>query len=157
MYSQIAANKRKTVILIIGFMLFLTGLSWIFAQYIGEPSITLGVLVGAGIYALITYFMASKMATAMNGAHLIEKRDNPRLYRVVENLAITEGLPTPKIYVMDESSLNAFATGRDPNHAIVGVTTGLLDTLEDNELEGVLAHELGHIKNYDIRVSLVAF
>jgi heat shock protein HtpX len=97
------------------------------------------------------------MALAFNGAKQIQKKDNPRLYRIVENLAITEGLPTPKIYVMHDPAMNAFATGRDPKHAAVCATTGLLDKLEDNELEGVMAHELGHVKNYDIRVSMFAF
>lgn len=157
MYSQIAGNKRKTVLLILFFIGVITALSWLFAQYTGNPSITLAVLIGASIYALISYFAAAKMAIAMNGAHQIEKRDNPRLYRIVENLSITNGLPMPKVYIMDDPGLNAFATGRDPNHSIVAATTGLINTLDDQELEGVMAHEMGHVKNYDIRVSLTAF
>ncbi len=157
MYNQIAANKRKSLALIFGFVIFITGLSWLFATYTGRPSLTIAVLIGAIVYVLITYFSAAKMAVALNGAHQIEKRDNPRLYRVVENIAITNGMPMPKVYIMDDPAPNAFATGRDPNHAIVATTTGLLDIMDDSELEGVIAHELGHVKNYDIRVSMVAF
>jgi len=97
------------------------------------------------------------MALAINGAQRIEKRDNPQVYRIVENLSITEGIPMPKVYVMEEAAANAFATGRNPNSASVCVTTGLLNVLTDSELEGVLAHEMGHIKNYDIRVNIAAF
>jgi heat shock protein HtpX len=97
------------------------------------------------------------MALAVNGAHQIEKKDNPRLWRIVENLAITEGLPMPKVYIMDDPAPNAFATGRDPNHASVAATTGIIDLMSDTELEGVMAHEMGHVKNYDIRVSMIAF
>lgn len=157
MYSQIAANKRKTVLLMLFFVGLVAGLGWLFGQYSGEPAITPYVLVGAAIYALFSYFIGSKMAMALNGANQIEKKDNPRLWRIVENLAITNGMPMPKVYVIDDRAPNAFATGRDPSHAIVGVTTGLLDVMDDSELEGVMAHELGHVKNYDIRVSMIAF
>ncbi|OGL29412.1 hypothetical protein A3D14_03280 [Candidatus Saccharibacteria bacterium RIFCSPHIGHO2_02_FULL_47_12] len=158
MYSEIAANKRKTVVIMLLFVAVAAGLGWLLTQFLeGPPVMTIYVLIGAAVYTLISYFMASKMAMGLNGAHPIKKKDNPRLYRIVENLAITEGLPTPKIYVIDDPALNAFATGRNPRKAIVGVTTGLLGALEDAELEGVMAHELGHVKNYDIRVSLVAF
>jgi len=109
------------------------------------------------VYLLWSYFAASKAVLALNGAKQIEKRDNPRLYRIVENLAITEGMPTPKVYIIDDPALNAFATGRDPAHASVCATTGILAALNDQELQGVMAHELGHIKNYDIRVSVIAF
>lgn len=158
MYSEIASNKRKTVFIMIGFIVFIGLLAWLFAEIFGfTPYLTIGVLVGSIVYALFGYYTGSKIALAINGAKEIEKKDNPRLWRMVENLAITEGLPMPKVYVMDDPALNAFATGRDPNHAVVCATTGILDALEDNELEGVLAHELGHIKNYDIRVSMIAF
>jgi heat shock protein HtpX len=97
------------------------------------------------------------MSLAVNGAHEIKKSDNPRLWNIVENLSITDGLPMPKVYIMDDPAPNAFATGRDPNHAAVCATTGLLDIMSDTELQGVMAHEMGHVKNYDIRVSMVAF
>lgn len=162
MYSQIAANKRKTYFIFFVFLAMILGLSWLVSFFLSPdttftPVITIGFFIGSIIYALITYFAGAKMATAANGAKEIQKRDNPRLYRIVENLAITEGLPMPKVYIMDDPALNAFATGRDPKHAIVCATTGLLEALDDNELEGVMAHELGHVKNYDIRVSMFAF
>ena len=157
MYSQIASNKRKTVLIMFLFVLLVGGVGWVFGEYVGSPTITPFVLAGAGVYVLISYISGAKMALALNGAHEIVKRDNPRLYRIVENLAITEGLPMPRVYIMDDKALNAFATGRDPNHGVIAVTSGLLEVMDDHELEGVLAHELSHIKNYDIRVSLVAF
>lgn len=157
MYKQIAGNKRKTFFLMILFVALVAGLGWLFALYWGDPSITAYVLIGAVVYILFSYYSSSKLSLAVNGAQEIQKRDNPRLFRVVENLAITDGLPMPKVYVIEDSALNAFATGRDPRHASVAITTGLLDALDDQELEGVMAHELGHVKNYDIRVSMIAF
>lgn len=158
MYKEIAANKRKTLYIMATFVLFVGAIAWVVGRFIGDtPYITIGALIGSLVYAVFCYFSGSRMALAVNGAHEITKRDNPRLYRLVENLAITEGLPVPKVYVMDDSALNAFATGRNPQHSVVCVTTGLLKAMDDQELEGVLAHELGHIKNYDIRVSMIAF
>ncbi len=157
MYSQIATNKRKTVIMMVLFVGLVVGLGWLFGQYAGTPFITPYVLIGAAVYALISYYGGSKLALAINGAHEIQKTDNPRLWRVVENLSITDGLPMPRVFVIDDPALNAFATGRDPKRAIVCATTGLLEAMEDSELEGVMAHELGHVKNYDIRVSMIAF
>lgn len=123
----------------------------------GNFTIFWGTFVGALVYALIQYFVASKLAMSMTGATEIQKSDNPRLWRAVENLAITVGLPMPKVYIIDDPAPNAFATGRDPKHAIVGVTTGLLDIMDDRELTAVLAHEIGHVQNYDIRVSMITF
>lgn len=162
MYSNIASNKRKTYFIFVTFLVFILGLSWIAGMFItGDstftPVITIGFFIGSIIYALVTYYGGAKLATAVNGAKEIQKRDNPRLYRIVENLAITEGMPMPKVYIMEDPALNAFATGRDPKHAIVCATTGILDALNDQELEGVMAHELAHVKNYDIRVSMFAF
>jgi heat shock protein HtpX len=157
MYSQIAANKRKTVFMMVMFMVLVAGLGWLFGQYSGQPAITPYVLIGAAIYAILSYWAGSKMALGLNGAHEIQKQDNQRLWRIIENLTITEGMPMPKVYVIEDPAPNAFATGRDPKHAVVGVTTGLLDIMSDQELEGVMAHEIGHVKNYDIRVSMVAF
>lgn len=158
MYSQIAANKRKTVYLIIGFLLIVGVLSYIFSLlFTGKPSITLYVLASALAYALIAYFVSSRAALALNRAQPITKKENARLYRIVENLSITDGLPTPAVYLIDDPAPNAFATGRDPKHASVAVTQGLLDIMSDTELEGVLAHEMGHVKNYDIRVSMIVF
>jgi len=157
MYESIAANKRKTVFMMFLFVVLVGGLGWLFGEYSGQPAITPYVLIGAAVYALLSYFAGSRMALALNGAHEIQKRDNPRLWRIVENLSITNGLPMPKVYIIDDPAPNAFATGRNPQHAVVGATTGLLELMEDSELEGVIAHELGHVKNYDIRVSMIAF
>jgi heat shock protein HtpX len=157
-YSEIAANKRKTVIIMVVFVLVVVGIVWLFSQYFGSsPSIFIGGLIGAIVYAIVTYYSGSRLALAVNGAQEIKKSDNPRLWRTVENLAITEGLPMPRVFIMNDPAPNAFATGRDPNHAVVCATTGLLEIMNDQELEGVIAHELGHVKNYDIRVSMVAF
>lgn len=157
MYSNIAANKRKTFYIFFFFIALIAGLGWLVAEYLGHPIITPFVMIGALIYALITYYAGAKMALAVNGAQEIQKRDNPRLYRIVENLAITNGMPMPKVYIMNDPAPNAFATGRDPKHAAVCATTGILEIMDDSELEGVMAHELGHVKNYDIRVSMYAF
>lgn len=159
MYSNIAKNKRKTFFMMFVFVIFVSGMIWLLNKYYigGNNYVFYGGLIGASVYVLITYYSGSKMALALNGAKQIEKRDNPRVFRIVENLAITNGMPTPKVYIIDDPAANAFATGRDPNNAAVAVTTGILDLMNDTELEGVLAHELAHIKNYDIRVSMVAF
>lgn len=159
MYSQIAANKRKTVFLMIIFIIVVGLMGWLGSYMLtnGEPIITVWFVAGALGYAIIAYFISSKAALALNRAQPIAKKDNPRLYRVVENLAITDGLPMPQVYVIDDPAPNAFATGRDPKHAAVAVTTGLLNIMDDSELQGVLAHEMGHVKNYDIRVAMIVF
>lgn len=157
MYKEIAHNKRKTFLLILVFVGLVGGLGWLFALYMGSPRITPYVLIGAAVYAFFSYWAGSKMALSLSGAREIQKRDNPRLWRIVENLSITNGMPMPKVYIIDDPAPNALATGRDPRHAIVAATTGLLDMMTDTELEGVMAHELGHVKNYDIRVSMIAF
>lgn len=157
MYSAIAANKRNTVIIMILFVLMIAGLGWIFSAVYGSTGIFWGTFIGAGIYTLIQYYAADKIALSVNGAKEIQKRDNPLLYNTVENLAITNGMPMPKVYIIEDSAPNAFATGRDPEHASVAATTGLLDIMSKTELEGVIAHELGHVKNYDIRVMMIVF
>lgn len=157
MYGAIAANKRNTVIIMATFVGLISAIGYLISLYFGETSITYWVIGGSAIYALIQYFAASKLAIMTTGAKEIEKRDNPRLYRIVENLAITIGIPTPKVYLIDDPAPNAFATGRDPKHAVVAATTGILDIMDDRELEAVMAHEMGHVQNYDIRVSMIAF
>lgn len=158
MYSEIARNKRKTVYIMAVFIALVSALGWIASLYVvGNSTLMPFILAGALVYVLISYFAGSKTALAVNGAKEIHKSDDPRFWRIVENLAITEGLPMPKVYIMDDPSLNAFATGRDPRHSAVCATSGILAALNDTELEGVMAHELGHIKNYDIRVSMIAF
>ncbi|MDQ4137838.1 MAG: M48 family metalloprotease, partial [Actinomycetota bacterium] len=161
MYRAIARNKRNTVLILLVFVALLGGLG-LFAQYAygppGDWTIAVLVVAGAAVYALIQYFLADKQAIAMSGAvGPITKADEPRLYRIVENLSIATGSPMPKVYIVPDPAPNAFATGRDPQHAVVAATTGLLELLDDDELEGVMAHELGHVRNYDIRVSLVVY
>lgn len=157
MYKQIAANKRHTVFIMIGFVLFITAIGVAFAYFFNDWMITAWVLLAATLYAVIQYFAASSLAVAMTGAKQITKRDNPRLWNVVENLTISTGLPMPKVYIIDDAAPNAFATGRDPKHAVVAATTGLLDIMDNKELTAVMAHELSHVKNYDIRISMIAF
>lgn len=157
MYGAIAANKRNTILIMAVFIGLISAIGYVVSLYLGNTSITYWVVGGAAVYALIQYFAASKLAVMATGAQEIQKRDNPRLYRIVENLSITNGMPMPKVYVMDDPAPNAFATGRDPKHAIVAATTGLMDIMSDRELEAVMAHEMGHVKNYDIRVSMIAF
>ncbi len=157
MYSEIAANKRRTFLIFIVFILFVGVLAWLFGQFTNSVGLTYGILIGGLAYALIMYYSGSRLSLSVNGAREIEKKDNPRLWRIVENLAITDGLPMPKVYIMDDPSPNAFATGRNPKTAAVCATSGILELMSDDELRGVFAHELGHVKNYDIRVSMIAF
>ncbi len=157
MYKAIAANKRNTFLIMGIFMLIIAGIGYVFSQIYGSIGIFWGTLIGAAIYTFIQYFIAAKMALSLNGAKEIRKSDEPRLYRIVENLAITEGMPMPKVYLMDDPAPNAFATGRDPKHAHVAATTGILTLMSDRELEAVMAHEMGHVKNYDIRVMMIVF
>lgn len=157
MYKQIAANKRNTVLIMLGFVLVIAGLGALFAYLFEDVWIGVWVLVIATIYAVIQYFLSSSLAVAMTGAKEIHKKDHPRLYNTVENLTITAGLPMPKVYIINDPAPNAFATGRDPKHAVVAATTGLLDIMDNNELTAVMAHELSHVKNYDIRVSMITF
>ncbi len=157
MYKAIAANKRNTFLIMGIFMLIIAGIGYVFSQIYGSIGIFWGTLIGAAVYTFIQYFIAAKMALSLNGAKEIRKSDEPRLFRIVENLAITEGMPMPKVYLMDDPAPNAFATGRDPKHAHVAATTGILSLMSDRELEAVMAHEMGHVKNYDIRVMMIVF
>jgi heat shock protein HtpX len=158
MYSQIDSNKRKTNILIIIFTMFIIAIGWFFNAYMGYGygAVVVAVVVSV-IMTLVSYYKGDSIALASSGAKETTKEENPYIYRMVENLAITAGMPVPKVYVINSPALNAFATGRDPEHASIAVTTGIVQALENEELEGVLAHELSHIKNYDIRVSMIAF
>jgi heat shock protein HtpX len=157
MYKAIAANKRNTWIIIGAFVALIAGLSLWWGNATGNGSSAILIIAIAGFYTLIQYFAAGSLAVMMSGAQQIQKADNPRLWNVVENLAITEGMPMPKVYIINDSAPNAFATGRDPKHAIVAATSGLLAIMDDSELEGVMAHEMSHVKNYDIRVSTIVF
>ncbi|MEB4613917.1 M48 family metalloprotease [Leucobacter sp. M11] len=157
MYSAARKNKINTVLIVLFFVAIIGGLGWLAAWIYDSPSIVIMTLVFATLFAVFQYFMAGKQMTAMSGGQRIELADNPRLYRIVENLCITTGTPMPEVYIINDPAPNAFATGRDPEHAIVAATTGLLDIMTDAELEGVMAHEMGHVRNYDIRVSMIVY
>ena len=157
MYKQIAQNKRRTVLIMLAFVVMVGLIAAAFAVYFGDAWIAVWTVVVAGIYAAIQYFAAGSVTMAMTGAREIEKKDNPRLYNTAENLSITTGLPMPKVYIIDDPAPNAFSTGRDPQHAAVAATTGLLNIMDDKELTAVMAHEMSHVKNYDIRVSMIVF
>ncbi len=156
MYSQIDSNKRKTVWLIAFFCVFVLAIGYFYGQYTGDAygGLFFAALISLGM-TLFSYYSSDKLALAASGAKRITKEDNAYLYRIVENLSITGGIPVPKIHIMQDESINAFATGRDPEHASIAVTTGAIKKLENEELEGVIAHELSHIKNYDIRVMTI--
>lgn len=156
-YNQIDANRRKTIILMIGFSAFITVVAYILIRALGYQGIgALGFtgifLIISGLINLSSYYWSDKLVIAMSGARPVEEKDNPELFHIVENLCIAAGLPMPKIYVIDDPASNAFATGRDPNHSAVVVTSGLLERLDDLELEGVIAHELSHVKSRDTRL-----
>ncbi|MEZ3159654.1 M48 family metalloprotease [Microbacterium sp. BWT-B31] len=158
MYSAIARNKRNTWFILVGFVLFLGAIGLLVGWLMSNNWWVTGfILLGAIGYAAFQYFFASREALAMSGAFEVSREDAPRYYRIVENLCITTGSPVPKLYVIDDPAPNAFATGRNPEDAAITVTTGLFELMTDRELEGVLGHELGHIRNYDIRVSLLVF
>jgi heat shock protein HtpX len=155
-YSQITANKRKTWLIILLFVIFITTILFVYGKASGYGLSYAGIgLIFSGIMAFSSYYYSDKMILGMSGAKQIQKNDNPLLFRTVENLCIGAGIPMPKIYIIQDSAINAFATGRDPNHSVVCVTTGILDRLNKVELEGVIAHELSHIRNFDIRLMAI--
>lgn len=155
-YSQISANKWKTWLIIVLFVVFITTILFVYGKASGYGLSYAGIgLIFSGIMALSSYYYSDKMILGMSGAKQIKKSDSPMLFRTVENLCIGAGIPMPKVYTINDSAPNAFATGRDPKHSVVCVTTGLLDKLNKAELEGVIAHELSHVRNYDIRLMAV--
>ena len=156
MYKEIDSNKRRTVLLMGLFLIFVIAVGYVLSLYFNNFFILIIAVVYATIQALVSYYYSDSISLAVSGAH-VAPRQEPflQLHRIVENLAITAGLPKPKVYVINDPSPNAFATGRDPKHAVIAVTTGLLQKLEKVELEGVLAHELSHIGNRDILLSTV--
>ena len=157
MYSAIAKNKRNTILYIALFLIIIGVLGLVASYLYGNLAIMFWVFGIAIFWALLQYFAAGSEAIALSGAIEIQKQDNPRLWRVVENLCITTGTPMPRVFIINDQAPNAFATGRDPQHAMVAATSGLLDLMDDAELEGVMAHEMGHVRNYDIRVSMIVF
>lgn len=152
MYKQITSNKRKSIFLIIIFIIFVLFLGWIFGETTtyGEGGIFIAIIISLGM-AIGGYYGGDKVALWTANAQGVTKEENPYVYRLVENLCITAGLEVPKIFIIPDASMNAFATGRDPKHASLALTSGIIEKLENEELEGVIAHELSHIKNYDIR------
>src|SRR5467141_5447874 len=159
MYHQIARNKRNSIIVVTGFLLVWLLAGFVIGEFAGGLSyaitgaIVLGVL--GVLAALYSYYLGSATVLSAVGAHEADPHQFQQLYNIVQTLAIGDGLPVPKVYIIEDPSPNAFATGRDPQHAAVTVTTGLLQIMNREELEGVLAHEMSHIKNFDVRLLLV--
>lgn len=154
-YSHISSNIYKTWILISAFLVFIVFLGWFFSQMFQNQIILYFAIFFAFVQSFLSYWYSDKITTFLVGAKPLEKKDNPLVYRLVENLCIASGLPMPKIYVAEEKQMNAFATGRDEKHAAIVLNRGLIEKLEDEELEGVIAHELSHIKNKDILLGSV--
>ena len=149
MRKQIAQNKRNTIITILVFVAFIGAIAGIFSWIYQSPTVLITAGIISVVYALIQYFFADKLALMSN--------ESPRLYKVVQQLAEENNLPMPKVYIMNDPAPNAFATGRDPKHACVAATTGLVEIMDDKELKAVMGHEMSHVKNYDIRVSMIVF
>jgi len=155
LYTHQSTNIKKTWILISGFLVLIIGLGYFFSVVYGAPEILyIAVIFSLGMN-IFSYWYSDKVVLAISGAKMIERKDNPELWNIVENLSITAGLPMPKLYIIEDSAPNALATGRDKEHAAVAVTSGLLNILEKNELEGVIAHELSHIGNRDILIATI--
>jgi len=155
LYTHKDSNIRRTWILISLFLVFIIGLGWVFSYQFNSPIILVVAVIFSSLMSFTSYWYSDKIVLRMSRAKEIKKEDNLQLYRLVENLSITAGLPLPKIYLIDEMASNAFATGRNPEHAVIAVTRGLLEKLDRSELEGVLAHELSHIGNRDILLQTV--
>lgn len=155
LYSEADRNTRLTWIYITGFLIFVIGIGYFFAQIMGSRAILYGAVLFSTLMSIGSYWWSDKIVLSMSGAKEVTHDNARELYHLVENLCITAGLPTPKIYIIEDSAPNAFATGRNPEHGVICVTTGILQKLEKSELEGVLAHELSHIGNRDILLSTV--
>jgi heat shock protein HtpX len=152
-YSSIAANKTKTWLIMVLFVIFITSVAYVFSRALGYGLyLVVFALIFGGLTSIGSYYYSDKLVLATSGAKEIKKTDNPELFRTVENLCIGDGLQMPKIYIINDPSPNAFATGRDPKNSVICFTTGILEKLNKIELEGVIAHELSHVKNYDIRL-----
>ena len=154
-YTHADSNTRKTWFLLTGFLVFIIAIGWLFSYLLDSSAILYFAVFLSVFMSFGSYWWSDKIVLAMYRAKPIEKKDNPELYRIVENLCITAGLPFPKVYVLPELQPNAFATGRNAKHAVVAVTQGLLNRLNKSELEGVIAHELSHIGNKDMLLMTV--
>jgi len=155
LYTHAESNMRKTWLYLTGFFLFVIALGWLMSYALNSPVLLIVAVVLSVFMSFGSYWYSDKLVLALSGARAIEKKDHPELYRIVENLAITAGLPMPRLYIIEDAQPNAFATGRDGKHAVVAATTGLLQRLDRVELEGVIAHELSHIGNKDMLVSTI--
>jgi len=155
LYTHAESNVRKTWLLLFSFLIFIVALGWLFSYLLDNYIFLFLAVIVAFFQSFLSYWYSDKIVLAMTKAKEIEKKDNPELYRIVENLCITAGLPLPKIYIIEEKQPNAFATGRNQNHVVIAVTSGLLEKLERPELEGVLSHELSHIGNKDMLLGTV--
>lgn len=150
LYNHSDSNKRKTWFLLFGFFILVIIIGYVFSYVMDSPVILVFAVVFSIVSSFVSYWWSDKIVLAMSDAKEVKFNDNRELYRIVENLCIAGGLPTPKIYIINDTAPNAFATGRDPEHAVVAVTRGLLEKLDRSELEGVIAHELSHVGNRDI-------
>jgi heat shock protein HtpX len=156
LYTQIDSNKRNTWILMSVFFIAVILIGWVFSQALNNQAILYIAVIFSVVSSFVSYWWSDKIVLAMSSAQLVTMEDNKELYRIVENLCITAGLPVPKFYIINDTAPNAFATGRDPEHAVICLTVGIIQKLEKSELEGVVAHELSHIGNRDILLSTVA-
>ena len=150
-YTEVSKNKTYSVLLIFVFLIIIIGFGFVASQYYGSPALLVVAVLFSTVSAFISYFFSAQITLAMSHAQEIDLKTQPQLFRIVENLSIAAGLPMPRVYVINDSAVNAFATGRNPKNAVICVTTGALQRLDQTELEGVLAHELSHVGNYDIR------
>ncbi|MFA6183507.1 MAG: M48 family metallopeptidase [Parcubacteria group bacterium] len=155
LYTQADKNKRLTWIYISGFLVFVIGVGYVFAGAIGNSWILYGAVIFSILMSFGSYWWSDKIVLGMSGAKEVTHENAKEVFHLVENLCITAGLPVPKIYIIEDSAPNAFATGRDPEHGVICFTTGIIAKLEKAELEGVIAHELSHIGNRDILLSTV--
>ncbi len=157
MFEEVRGNKIRSVALIILFLLLVAILGLVVGLFYGNLTFGAAFTTIAGlVYVLIVYNSGDRMILTMTGARPVTKKEYPYLHHTLEGLSIAAGIPTPKAYVIEDSAINAFATGKDPEHASITVTTGLLKTMNRQELEGVIAHEMSHVKNYDIRFMMLA-
>lgn len=156
MYKEIDSNKRRTVLLMGLFLIFVIGVGYMLSLYFGNYFILVIAIIIAVVQSLVSYYYSDSISLAVSGAKEAPRKEPYlQLHRILENLSITSGLPKPKVYIINDTATNAFATGRDPKHASIAVTSGLLDKLDKTELEGVIAHELSHVGNYDIRLMTI--
>jgi heat shock protein HtpX len=155
LYNQADKNTRLTWVYITGFLVFVIGVGYVFAGAMNNSSILYGAVIFSVLMSLGSYWWSDKIVLAMSKAKELNHENNREVYHLVENLCITAGLPVPKIYLIEDSAPNAFATGRDPKHGVICLTAGIIQKLEKTELEGVIAHELSHIGNRDILLSTV--